>query len=44
MRTLCLYEMFSLTMLAFGILFFDGRDTDGAANVMAALGVGGQDA
>lgn len=37
-------EMFSLTMLAFGILFFDGRDMDDAANVMVALGVGGQDA
>ena len=37
-------EMFSLTMLAFGILFFDGRDTDDAANVMVALGVSGQDA
>jgi hypothetical protein len=36
--------MFSLTMLAFGILFFDGRDTDDAANVMVALGVGGQEA
>jgi hypothetical protein len=36
--------MFSLTMLAFGILFFDGRDMDDAANVMVALGVGGQDA
>jgi len=36
-------EMFTLTMLAFGILFFDGRDTDDAANVMVALGVGGQD-
>ena len=47
MRTLAnpfLDEMFSLAMLAFDILFFDGRDTDDAANVMVALGVGGQDA
>ena len=36
-------EMFTLTMLAFGILFFDGRDTDDAANVLVALGAGDQD-
>jgi hypothetical protein len=33
-------RMLSLAMLAFGILCFDGRDTDNAANFMVALGVG----
>jgi hypothetical protein len=36
-------EMFTLTLLAFGIRFFDGRDTDDATNVLVALGVGDQD-
>ncbi len=36
--------MLTLTMLAFGIFLFDGRDMDDAANSMVALGVGGQDA